>query len=49
MSEDDEINFYGLCPRPLVTKGLNSHNGTHVLHGILMYATELWDSPQEER
>ena len=25
MSEDYEINFYGLCPRPLVTKGLNIH------------------------
>ena len=25
MLEDDEINFYGLCPRPLVTKGLRRH------------------------
>ena len=24
MSEDDETYFHGLCPRPLVTKGLKT-------------------------
>ena len=29
MSEDDETHFYGLCLRPLVTKGLKVHAGYH--------------------